>query len=264
MRAISHEEEQAKNADAGFIVVMQVGQQSFGVVVDGVFHTEEIVVKPMSTALRNINMFSGNTILGDGSVIMIVDPNGIATGVNAGVGEELASMEEMATTSSTNEDQSISLLLFRAGDDVPKAVPLSLVTRLEEVAVTEIESSNGRELVQYRGNLMPLVHMQGHYQRKEEGSQPMLVFSDAGRSMGLLVDEIVDIVDETLKIEVESDELGVLGSAVIKGKATEIIDIGHYLPMAFDDWFTARDAAPATTKRKLLFVDGDQNSSAIC
>src|SRR5436309_12244939 len=66
-----------------FIVVTQVGSQTFGIVVDGVFHTEEIVVKPMSTKLRHINMFSGNTILGDGSVIMIIDPNGIAQTVGS-------------------------------------------------------------------------------------------------------------------------------------------------------------------------------------
>ncbi|MBR7551784.1 chemotaxis protein CheW, partial [Mycobacterium tuberculosis] len=73
------DEGEATDPENGFIVVTQIGGQTFGIVVDGVFHTEEIVVKPMSTMLRHINMFSGNTILGDGSVIMIVDPNGIAT-----------------------------------------------------------------------------------------------------------------------------------------------------------------------------------------
>ncbi|MEM8794306.1 MAG: chemotaxis protein CheW [Pseudomonadota bacterium] len=255
---ISSEELAEKPEDAGFIVVMQVGSQSFGVVVDGVFHTEEIVVKPMSSALRNINMFSGNTILGDGSVIMIVDPNGVANGVSAGVAEELNAMEDANQVAVTNDNPTTSLLLFRAGTDVPKAVPLSLVTRLEEVAATEIENSNGRELVQYRGTLMPLVHISQSYQRKAEGTQPMLVFSDAGRSMGLAVDEIVDIVDDHLEIEVTTDEAGLLGSAVIKGKATEIIDIGHFLPMAFDDWFTARDTTPSQSKRRLLFVDSSE------
>ena len=78
----------------GFIVVTQVGSQTFGIVVDGVFHTEEIVVKPMSTKLRHIAMFSGNTILGDGSVIMIIDPNGIARGVGTTTTQALASEEE--------------------------------------------------------------------------------------------------------------------------------------------------------------------------
>ena len=71
----------SSDPENGFIVVTQVGSQTFGIVVDGVFHTEEIVVKPMSSKLRHINMFSGNTILGDGAVIMIIDPNGIVSAI---------------------------------------------------------------------------------------------------------------------------------------------------------------------------------------
>ena len=251
--------QQEVSEDQGFIVVMQVGSQSFGVVVDSVFHTEEIVVKPMSTALRNVGMFSGNTILGDGSVIMIVDPNGVANGVSEGVNDEIAAMEDGGEQDSVfNDDPTTTMLLFHAGSDVPKAVPLSLVTRLEEVEVEEIERSNGRDMVQYRGTLMPLVQIHENYERKQEGAQPMLVFSDAGRSMGLVADEIVDIVEDKLVIEVESDQPGLLGSAVIKGKATEMIDIGHYLPMAFDDWFTRGDTSDEKTVRKLLFVDNSE------
>ncbi len=252
-------DDKERSEEQGFIVVMQVGQQSFGVVVDSVFHTEEIVVKPMSSALRNVNMFSGNTILGDGSVIMIVDPNGVANGVSDGVSEEIAAMSDDSEQGViAHDDPTTSLLLFRAGSDVPKAVPLSLVTRLEEVDVKEIEHSNGRDLVQYRGTLMPLVNATPGMASREEGAQPMLVFSDAGRTMGLVVDEIVDIVDDKLAIEVESDKPGLLGSAVIKGKATEIIDIGHYLPMAFDDWFTGGEVKDEKKGRKLLFVDNSE------
>ncbi|MEP1444297.1 MAG: hybrid sensor histidine kinase/response regulator [Hyphomicrobiales bacterium] len=247
--------EQEITDDGGFIVVMQVGSQTFGVVVDGVFHTEEIVVKPMSTVLRTVNMFSGNTILGDGSVIMIVDPNGVAEGVSTGVVEEANRKSEQEQVVSSNENQTTSMLLFHAGSKTPKAVPLSLVTRLEEVNVTEIENSNGRDLVQYRGTLMPLVYVDDGMQRREEGSQPMLVFSDAGRSMGLVVDEIVDIVEDQLDIEVTSEAAGLVGSAVIKGKATEILDIGHYLPLAFDDWFSRSDTSDDKRVRKLLFVE---------
>src|SRR5205814_5617630 len=113
----------------GFIVVTQVGSQTFGIVVDGVFHTEEIVVKPMSTKLRHIAMFSGNTILGDGSVIMIIDPNGIAQTV----GSAGTRAEETEIQQSVQLEKMVSLLVFRAGSQQPKAVPLSLVTRLEEI-----------------------------------------------------------------------------------------------------------------------------------
>ncbi|SON57090.1 Chemotaxis protein CheA [Hartmannibacter diazotrophicus] len=242
-------------ADDGFIVVMQVGSQTFGIVVDGVFHTEEIVVKPMSKMLRDITMFSGNTILGDGSVIMIIDPNGVASALGSTVAADVNEMAEHEKVQAVNEQSRISMLLFRAGSAEPKAVPLSLVTRLEEFEIDKIETSNGRELVQYRGSLMPLVRMNDMVRHRTEGSQPMLVFSDAGRSMGLVVDEIVDIVEERLDIQVSSEIPGVLGSAVIKGKATEVVDIGYYLPLAFEDWFIRKEFAHASLTRKLLFVD---------
>src|SRR5262249_53608290 len=140
----------------GFIVVTQVGNQTFGIVVDGVFHTEEIVVKPMSTKLRHIDMFSGNTILGDGAVIMIIDPNGIAKALAAaGSGSHEVADEHPAHHAMPGE-QTTSLLVFRAGTEQPKAVPLALVTRLEEIAADKIEISNGRYMVQYRDQLMPL------------------------------------------------------------------------------------------------------------
>ncbi len=84
----------------------------------------------------------------------------------------------------------------------PKAVPLGLVTRLEEIATDKIELSNGRYMVQYRDQLMPLVQMNGVDRRRPRASQPILVFADDGRSMGLVVDEIIDIVEERLNIEV--------------------------------------------------------------
>ena len=213
----------------GFIVVTQVGRQTFGIVVDGVFHTEEIVVKPMSTKLRHIAMFSGNTILGDGSVIMIIDPNGIARSVGSSTVREHAGEEDADAQHHVAAEDMTSLLVFRAGSPEPKAVPLSLVTRLEEVDAKKIEHSNGRHLVQYRGQLMPLIRVNDDVKIRTEGAQPLLVFSDEGRSMGLVVDEIVDIVEDRLNIEVASDIPGVLGSAVVKGQATEIIDVGFYL-----------------------------------
>ncbi|MCA1298195.1 hybrid sensor histidine kinase/response regulator [Stappia indica] len=246
-------------SDTGFIVVMQVGNQTFGVVVDGVFHTEEIVVKPMSSMLRNLTMFSGNTILGDGAVIMIIDPNGVASAMASHASSVVAEGErkgvEEAIAAAIDGQSSVSMLLFRAGSSEPKAVPLSLVTRLEEFEVSKIEHSNGRDLVQYRGALMPLVYIEPGQTRRSEGTQPMLVFSDAGRSMGLVVDEIVDIVEDRMNIEVGSDRAGILGSAVIKEKATEVIDLGYYLPQAFEDWFMRKEMDIAALTKKVLLVD---------
>jgi two-component system chemotaxis sensor kinase CheA len=242
----------------GFIVVTQVGSQTFGIVVDAVFHTEEIVVKPMSSKLRHIPLFAGNTILGDGSVIMIIEPNGIAQSIGSVAIERDGVASEQAADGEDDDFGIESMLVFRAGSPQPRAVLLSLVTRLEEVDVGKIESSNGRSLVQYRGQLMPLIPINGDVRLKSTGKQPLLVFSDEGRSMALVVDEIVDIVEQRLDIELVSQRAGVLGSALIRGQATEVIDIGHYLPLAFDDWQDWRGRRVAAARHRVLLVDDSQ------
>src|SRR6202051_841463 len=244
----------SSDPENGFIVATQVGSQTFGIVVDGVFHTEEIVVKPMSTKLRHIDMFSGNTILGDGAVIMIIDPNGIAKALGASGGASHEIAEENAASRASAAEQLTSLLVFRAGSAQPKAVPLGLVTRLEELAIDKIELSNGRYMVQYREKLMPLVQMEG-VSVQTSGAQPILVFADDGRSMGLVVDEIIDILEEKLHIEVGGSPDGILGSAVLKRQATEVIDVGPFLPMAFADWFSRREMRPSLSAQSVLLVD---------
>jgi two-component system chemotaxis sensor kinase CheA len=247
--------ETAGDVESGFIVVTQVGSQTFGIVVDSVFHTEEIVVKPMSSKLRHIAMFSGNTILGDGSVIMIIDPNGVSHALGSTVSSQMAVEDAAPGQPATATEQATSLLVFRAGSSQLKAVPLALITRLEEIDARKIELSNGRHMVQYRGQLMPLISMNASVSVKGEGAQPLLVFSDGSRSMALVVDEIVDIVEDRLDIQVASDNAGVLGSAIIKGHATEIIDVGHFLPLAFEDWFRRKEQPAHNKAHSVLLID---------
>ena len=247
-----------KKSDDTCIVVSQVGKHTFGIVVDRVFDTEEIVVKPVAPILRDISMFAGNTILGDGSVIMILDPNGIAASIgDASMSHDQNSAADTAQASA--QDDRVALLLFRAGGEAPKAVPLALVARLEEVDATSIEVSDGRPVLQYRGKLMPLVTIDPAYEVKKSGRQPILVFADGPRTMGLLVDEIVDIVEERMNVQLGADRTGLLGGAIIAGKATEVIDAGHYLTLAFDKWFTSeterRDLEHGPSKRVLLVDD---------
>jgi two-component system, chemotaxis family, sensor kinase CheA len=226
-----------RHDDETFIVVTQVGTYTFGIMVDRVFDTEEIVVKPVAPILRHIEMFSGNTILGDGSVIMILDPNGIASATGEiSLGTDAMTKEAMAVQQSRQEDK-MALLLFRAGAGAPKAVPLSLVARLEDVDQTSVELSNGMPVVQYRGKLMPLVPIDPGFMLGGDGRQPVLVFADGDRSMGLIVDEIVDIVEEKLVVQLTADRPGLMGSAIIAGKATDVLDAGFYLTQAYKDWF---------------------------
>jgi len=131
----------------------------------------------------------------------------------------------------------------------------------KEVEAGKIERSNGRNLVQYRGRLMPIVHVNSGQSLKTQGRQPILVFTDRERSMGLAVDEIVDIVEDRIDIELKADYPGQLGSAVIKGRATEIVDIGHFLMQVFPDWFlrAETDDESGAGKRILLTEDNVVN-----
>jgi two-component system chemotaxis sensor kinase CheA len=251
----------ARADDAAYVVVTQVGATTLGIIVDRVFDTEEIVVKPVAPILRHITMFSGNTILGDGSVIMILDPNGIArgTGVGTGGGDPRAAGREPrhAGAAVQETDSQTAMLLFRAGGPAPLAVPLALVARLEDIPRERIETSAGQPVTQYRGRLMPLVPLSGALEAERERFA-VLVFSDdteggPARSMGLVVDEIVDVVEERLRMQLGSARPGLLGTAIINGAATDVIDISHYLTLAFGDWFQA--AGPAAAAPNVLVVD---------
>lgn len=238
-----------------FIVVTQVGNDTFGIIVDRVFDCEEIVVKPVAPILRDISLFGGTTILGDGCVIMILDPNGIAAAGGKVPMREAEAADRTAGNDAQHDDKT-ALLLFKAGEETVKAVPLALVTRLEEFERDAIEVTDGRPVVQYRGGLMPLVTPGLTQEMRRHGRQPVLVFSDNERSMGLLVDEIVDIVDEKLHVQLASDTPGIMGSAIIAGKATELIDAGHFLTQAFGDRFIrAADTDGKSPPRRVLIVD---------
>jgi two-component system chemotaxis sensor kinase CheA len=133
-----------------------------------------------------------------------------------------------------------------------------LVARLEEIDVKQIEFVDGQHVVQYRGQLMPIIRMSDGYNLRQEGRQPILVFADGDHSMGLAVDEIVDIVESEMNVELSSKQRSIIGSAVIAGQATEIIDVSFYLERAFGDWFKARNKTAAGAKsssRKILLVD---------
>ncbi|MEO9189809.1 MAG: chemotaxis protein CheA [Acetobacteraceae bacterium] len=212
--------------EASIIVVAQVGANMVGIVVDRVFDTEEIVVKPVAPILRDITVLSGNTILGDGSVIMILDPNGIArvTGIATGGETRLVEREADAPRSGART----AMLLFRARGKQPLAVPLGLIARLEEIPRDSIETPTGVAVVQYRGRLMPLVPL-SETPETQKPTQAVLVFADGERRTGLMVDEIVDVVEDRAEIELSAARPGLLGTAVIGGQATDVIDTAYWL-----------------------------------
>lgn len=255
----------AKNKNL-YIVVTQVGGYDFGIIVDRVFDTEEIVVKPVSKVLKDITLFSGNTILGDGSVIMILDPNGIAHTTGDVVQLEAEQKAAKKEAHKPDTEKKTSLLLFRVGDQAPKAVPLSLISRLENVITENIEYASGKMMVQYKDTLMPLVAFDSSVQIGDTKEKPVLVFSDDVQSMGLIVDQIIDIVEERVNVQISGTQKGILGSAIINSKATDVVDITHYLRLVDSNWFKdfnttpfegeeGQNAGNTFRKLKVLLVD---------
>lgn len=212
----------------GVIVVVQAGGRMFGIGVDDVDDTEEIVVKPVASPLRHLTLFSGNTILGDGAVIMILDPGGLARTV----GLESSSRKIVEKAAASKAVSRLPMLLFKAGGGT-KAVPLDAVARLELIRRSDIEQASGSSVVQYRGALMPLVALS---RCGEDGVQPVLVFNEAGRSVGLMVDEIVDIIEDEVVVELAAALPGIVGTAVLGRHATDVIDQAYWLAQANGLW----------------------------
>ncbi len=221
----------------GFVAVLQGDAGRYGLLVNGVFDTEEIVVKPVAPILRDLGAFSGNTILGDGGVIMILDPAGVARMAGVGAGRPAE-----AEGTGAGEAERAQLLLFRAGGQpAPIAVPLGLVARLESIGAESIEMAGGRPSVQYRGGLMPLVPL-GPWTPPSPGEkQPVLVFQDGEHLIGLMVDEILDVLEEALVMRASADRAGYLGSAIIAGRATDVLDCAHWLRMGDPGWFNRQN-----------------------
>ncbi len=230
-----------------FIVVCEVGSQSFGIMVDKVFHTEEIVVKPNSSLIKDLEVYSGCTILGDGTVIMILDPSGIIrTGGIAGISEDQQSDKD----SSIQDGSMESFLVFNAWNKTPRAIPLELVSRLEEIDAAKIEWSGGSRVIQYRGGLMRLIIMDDAVDFPEEGIVEVIVFTDGDRAMGIVVEEIVDIERHSMDIKSVSSHEGILGSLIINEVATDLIDVSHYFAKVFTGWLSHKDASDSFGKEE--------------
>ena len=217
------------------IVVLQADDRPFGLVVDEVNDTEEIVVKPLSQQLKRIKTYAGATIMGDGKVALILDVLGLAQRAHV-VSEvrERAVTEKEGKPSSGAADgnQGNAVLLFQYGEKGRMAIDLALVARLEELPGDTVEFAAGQEVVQYRGQIMPLVRVSEALESKrpksaENGRESLhvVVYADRGRSVGLVVDRILDIVEESFVTERQTGRKGVLGSAVIQKRVTDILDV---------------------------------------
>ncbi len=213
------------NEPESYVVVVRIGSNDFGLVVDRIHDTEEIVVKPVSRLLSELDVYSGNTILGDGSVIMILDPGGLGKALGD---IDNSSNREEASAAGSGQEKMANFLVFKAAGDSPKAVPLELVSRLEEIHTDKVEHSAGDPVVQYRGDLMRLRTLPG-MDMPTSGLFDVIVFTYDGKTVGLVVEDIVDIQQAPLAMTVAGNQQEYLGSIVIAGKTTDVVDVGYLL-----------------------------------
>jgi len=253
----------ADQAEAVNIVVLQAEDRQFGLVVDGINDTQEIVVKPLGKQLKGLTLYAGATIMGDGRVALILDVLGIGQG--AGV---FAAFHDQGRASGQQKTQSEielqRMLLFRAGSFERLAVPLSLVARLEEFPQSAIEHAGGGQVVQYRDKILPLISLRAVLESgaRDEGLQAdpvqVVVFNDGDRSVGMVVDQILDVVEEAVSVRQKSGRKGLLGSAVIGKRVTDFLDLNEIIQAASESWF--QGAGGQATGKRILVADASSFS----
>jgi two-component system, chemotaxis family, sensor kinase CheA len=221
--------------DAVNIAVLQADDCQFGLIVDEVNDTEEIVVKPLGKLLKGLSIYTGATIMGDGRVALILDVLGLAQ--HAGVISEVRqhNLSDQAIPAAERMQERKTLLLFQSPDDGRMAIPLSDVTRLETFSRSSIERTGEQQVVQYRGTILPLVQVSGLVEERRlqprdstsnvDDKVQVIVHTLNLRSVGLVVERILDIVEDDLTTRRPASRKGVLGSIVVQGKVTEILDV---------------------------------------
>jgi two-component system chemotaxis sensor kinase CheA len=221
------------------IVVLRANDRHFGLVVDKVNDTEEIVVKPLSRQLKGLSEYSGATIMGDGTVALILDVMGLAMG--AGLAAEI---REKSSAAEKNDDKTAraleTFLVVDLGDSRRFALPTSMISRLEKVSPNEIEYAEGREVIQYRGAILPLIRLSEVFGSRRGGDAQVVsgggaesqdelqivVYADQDHHCGLVVRRIVDIVETELKLAPNSrDDDDLLGTSVIQQRVTDVLNL---------------------------------------
>jgi two-component system chemotaxis sensor kinase CheA len=237
--------------DRVLIAVLQVEDRRFGLVVDDILDTQEIVVKPLSTQLERISVYAGATILGDGSVALILDILALAQRANVlRAGRELARGTADQRVDGRPETRE-ALLVASVGRGRRIAIPLALVTRLEEFPAASIEQVGSRALVQYRDEILPLVQLapvpDDAGTRGDDDVLAVVVCVTRGRSVGLVVDAILDIVEGGPSGRADPDAIGPVGMAVVRDKITELLDVEQTVRAA-DPRFYDAPAVPAGSR----------------
>ncbi len=244
------------------IIVVEAGHLRYGLVVDGLHDSEEIVVKPLGRHMQQSPCLAGATILGDGEVALILDVAGIAAHSRLRLPEEDEVDEEHETAGGVRKETQMALL-FRNHPQEQFAIPMELIARIERIRTVQIDSVGGQEVLQYRGGSLPLLALEQYVQAQphQRGERVhVVVFNMARREIGLIVPQLVDI--RSLELDIDTTtfrEAGVSGSLVVDDKTTRLLDLYELTSLAHPEWFQATqiEAQEERTPRILLAEDSD-------
>ncbi len=239
------------------LVILNTGAMDFGLMVDSIWDSEEIVVKPLGKHFKEITVYAGATIMGDGRVALILDVVGLSRKVGLKV-EEVDRIKEEAALETTKKDDQQFILLFNVSLEEQFAIPLALVARLDKISADKIEFVGGKEIVQYRGRSVPIIRLENYLPIQplpEQDEYHLLVFAEGEKEVAFLVSRIVD----NLQTSVEMDERlyqieGVLGSSIIKGKTTLFLDVYKIIEM-HDPYFFVKVVPAEERPYRLLLAE---------
>jgi len=212
------------------VVIVRADDHQFGLVVDAIHDTEEIVVKPLGRLLKGISSFTGTTIMGDGQIALILDIVGIARQAKINKGKNDA--QDKQQVSNANNVDKVKLLLFEVNENQRAAIPLEQVNRLEEFPVAKLEQAGGFTVVQYRNGILPLIdlnHALSGLAPEHKGSVRVFVYQSGTHLIGFIVRRIVDIIEQEVNLTLPYKRKGLVGSTIIQEKVTDIIDIGSII-----------------------------------
>lgn len=220
-------ENAASHNSALNIAIVDTGSFEYGLVVDELHDTVEIVVKPMGRHLQELSDYAGATILGDGQVAIILDVAGLAA--RAGLSSGLRGSTQTALSDGSMPAALHSLLLFHNSPDEPCAVPIELVSRVERIEPKQVEYLGGRRTMQYGNSSLPLVSLCDSAQvapLSESQQWIVIVFERAGRPVGLLAAEPLDMIETSIEMDsLTLRQPGVAGSAILNSCTTLMLDI---------------------------------------
>jgi two-component system, chemotaxis family, sensor kinase CheA len=243
-----------------YIIVLVCGDQRFGLIVDEVGDTEEIVVKPLAKFFNEVRYFSGATILGDGSISLILDVDAIAQASQMSKGmDKSRSVKPISRTKAAS-----TALIFNLGGEERMGIQMSQICRLEEILASSIERSGKQEMIQYRGDILPIVRLSKYIDIDEHFDKVerlgLIVFKVNQREMGLLVKEIEDALplEGDLDTSVIEHPL-ILGTMTLKGDIVLMLDALKIFEQSFPRFAVqapiALVGAPARKTSRVLYVD---------